>query len=108
MEITREKLEGAMQYLAETDEEWARLKSNVEAKDYARKSIRAEIKLEKKGSNNLRLDIAEASSEYQNACKDKTDAMYDFLVVDARRKRAQLTIEVWRSLNAARNKGNIS
>ena len=105
--ITDDKMESALEYLATTDKSWAQAKAAVEAMNYARKSIRAEIKLEKEGANNMREDIAEASETYKKACRDHTDAIYEFALIDARRKSAELRIEVWRSQNASRRRGNL-
>lgn len=107
MMITEEQAESALNYLAKTDQEWAEAKARVQATDYLRKSTRAEIKLEKEAANNVRLDIAEASDTYRRVCGDHVDAIQAFALIDARRKSAELRIEVWRSENAARRRGNV-
>ena len=97
-------MESAMEYLAETDREFALEKAELARSEIARKKVRARVFLTSEGSVAVRQakaevheDVGEADDRYI-----KTIELYE--VVKARRERAELVIEVWRSLNANRRK----
>jgi len=98
----------ALKYLAETDKEYALAITRVKAMEYKIKTIKAVAYLEAKGTGLDKKAISESSVEYIQFTKDYESTVYDKELVSARRKRAELTIEVWRSLNANRRQGNIT
>ena len=105
---SQHKAEKALHYLADTDEPFASAKSWSLASDKLRKATRARIylgcALKTDGQRN---NYAESHDDYLKSVQDWQDAMYDFELLKAKRTRAELTIEFFRSLNSARNKGNI-
>lgn len=105
-EITQERMEAALQYLIDTDFEYAELDGavkNAENKADLSKQI-AYVRAE--GSNiKEREAVAGTSTAYQNALDEHTAAYIAFKKVKAKRDTAQAVIDVWRSLNAARRQG---
>jgi len=93
--------------LAQTDEKYARLTAAVKALDHKRRVIRAIALLETSGTVAEREALATASKEYQAFIKEYENTIADREILAAKRKRAELTIDVWRSLNSARSKGQI-
>ena len=103
-EITQDRMESAMEYLAETDKDYALEKSELERSEIARKRARAKVFLTADGTVAERQAKAEMAQEAQDADDRyvKTIEMYETL--KARRERAMIVIDVWRSLNASRRK----
>ncbi len=97
----------ALNYLASTDEAEANAKALVKAVDEGRKIIKAQVFLAAKGTAAERTEIAYASPEYQAQIERQQDATADHALLHTKRKRAELMIEVWRSTNANRRKGNV-
>jgi alpha-galactosidase len=103
-EITQERMEQAMTYLAQTDHEYAEQKAELERSEIFRKRTRATVFLTVDGT------VAErqAKAEIHNNVTDSDDRYIQcvklFETLKARRERAEIVIDVWRSLNAARRK----
>ena len=105
-----EQAEKALKYLAQTEAEYARLKASHQAEDKRRKIVRASCFLDLKdvvGTIAERNQAAEVHTDYGQAVDDWQEAMEAFYLIDVKRKRAELTIEMFRSTNSARKKGNI-
>ena len=105
--ISSQRLEKAMTFLAETDEEAAELKTDVERQDYRRKHVRAQLIAHGDGAMELRKAQAESSNEYKIATGDWLEAMSNYQKLANKRQTEMLVIEVWRSLNASRRQGAI-
>ena len=103
-EINETRMESAMRFLAESDQDFAQEKVQVERSEILRKRIRARIFLASTGTVVERQARAEIDAESEQADDDycKTIAAYELL--KARRQRAELVIDVWRSLEASRRK----
>ncbi len=100
--------EKALEYLAESEEEWARYKGMLKFQSERLKACIARLSNESTQiTEAARKRDAEARSEYQNEIDDSTEIAIDFYHLDAKRKRAELTIEMFRSTNAAQKRGNI-
>lgn len=99
----------AIHYLAETDEQAALAKANVSYLDEKKKSIKAIHFLEAEGANGVREQKAYASDDYKAYIEEYKDAVYAFETLKNKRLRAQLTIDLFRSLNANRRQagGNL-
>jgi hypothetical protein len=105
-ELTQERMEAALQYLIDTDYEYAALDGGV--KDSENKADLAQqiAYVRSEGANiKEREAIAATSPAYQNALDEHTSAYIAFKKVKAKRDTAQTVIDVWRSLNAARRQG---
>ena len=100
--IDEQKLERAMNYLAETDETCAELKANVARTDYLAKVAEALAFNLCEGSNDVRKNEARVAAPVREAWEAHFSAMKAYEVVRARRERAILTIEVWRTISANR------
>lgn len=101
-----ERVSGALQYLASTDEECAGLKAAVKAEEYMLKHFKAKAMAASASKSIAAKETdALASEAYANAVEQYRDTIAEYETVAARRQRAILTIEVWRSLNANRRQG---
>jgi roadblock/LC7 domain-containing protein len=97
----------ALAFMAESDEEYAVLVGRVKATEHLMKVAKAQAFLDAQGTMAEKEARALVSIEYADATDEHHDAVIAKETILAKRKRAELMIEVWRSLNSARNKGNI-
>ena len=96
----------ALDFLASTDEEFAGLKGNMRRCEYLLKHYKAVAQIDSGEKTAAGKEMqAYASDEYLAAVDALHDAIVDYETVSAKRQRAVLTIEVWRSLNSARKQG---
>ena len=109
MIITDEKTQQSLDYLASTDEKLAKLKARMKGLDHAIKVLKADIFLQEKGkgTDSDRKAKAEVHSDVISMYEELHDAFADVEIIEAKRKRAELNIEVWRTEQANRRKGNI-
>jgi hypothetical protein len=103
--ITEDRLQKALTYLAETDEELAQLKANVERAEYLKKRVRSAMFLSASGPVEERKAKAEVSQEVENIEHDYTRALVAYEHIAAKRKTEALIVDVWRSINANRRQG---
>lgn len=110
MMITEDRLQKALHYLAETDEPHAQAKALMKGLEKQEKTVKARAFIEAKGQGGVaeREAIAVTSKEYTDWNGRYEDSIMDYEVLNNKRLREQLVIEVWRSLNSSRNKGNIT
>jgi len=104
---TEDDVSRALAYLASTDAEHGRLIGRVRGLEHQRKTIKGLAYLEADGTVQAREASAYSSLTYRAWVEDYENAWADSATIQAKRKRAELTIDVWRSLNAGRRKGNI-
>ena len=106
--IDQDKMEAAMTYLAQTDIEFAEAKAAAELGEIRRKRCRSRILLTTVGTVVERQAQAEVHQDVIDAdmgwIKDYTRCE----TLKAKRQRAELVVEVWRSLNASMRRGNIT
>lgn len=100
--ISESQVDAAMHYLAETDEPHAKAKSLAKGREHALKTIRAQAFLDAAGGVGEREQIAYASHAYRAAVDRYTEAVYELEILENKRLRAQLTIDLWRTLEASR------
>lgn len=100
--ISREKLESALMLLAETDDEFANEKAQLERSAILCKRVRARIFLTSTGTVAERQAQAEISADAEQADDDycKTIALFESL--KARRERAEIIVRVFQTLEATR------
>ena len=103
--IDEARIERALQFLAETDRDYALAKTEVEATSILAKKARARIFLTGEGSVEARKAEAETHPEVAKADDQYIAALLAFEKLKAQRERAELVIEVWRTLEASRRKG---
>lgn len=95
----------ALKYLAETDELYARQTAHVKALEFQVKTIKALEYLDSEGTIAEREAKSCSSTAYRAFIEDYENAVASRETSAAKRKRAELIIEVWRSINANRRQG---
>jgi len=102
------KAEKALDYLAETEAEYARLKALVKYAPDRLKMYLAALMLEsEEKSATAKKTTAEAHPEYEQTVDSFETISKEFFEIDEKRKRANMTIEMFRSVNSSLKKGNI-
>ena len=97
----------ALEYLAQTDEQLAAELGFVEACKHGVKVARSMAFLEAAGTVAEREAKAETSADVVEKSDELIRAVTDYETTKTKRKRAELVIEVWRSLNANQRRGNV-
>ena len=100
--IDESTLERAMDYLSDTDVECAALKADVHRSEYLAKVAEALAFQLAEGSIEAKKAEAKRVTTVQDAWEKHFSAMQAYEIVRAKRERAVLTVEVWRSMNANR------
>jgi hypothetical protein len=103
-EVTQDRMESALEYLAETDREYAIEKAELERSEINRKRVRARIFLTTDGTVAERQARAETHEDAQAADDRLIETIQKYETLKARRERAEIVIDVWRSINANRRK----
>jgi len=103
--ITLERMESAMEFLADSDEVYAQEKMELERADITRKRVRARVFMTSDGTVAERNAIAETSPDTIAEDDRYIACVKAFETVRAKRQRAELVIEVWRSINASQRRG---
>lgn len=104
---TEKDISKALDYLASTDEEEANARASVKALEERKKTIKAVAFLDADGAQGERMEKAYASEEYKLFIEQYENKIADHAFLSNKRKRAELTIEVWRSINANQRRGNV-
>ena len=99
--------EVALNYLVNTDEEFARAKTLSDALYEQKKTIQAIQFLNATGSAADKTQQALASQEYQEHLGMIKDAQIEFETLRNKRLTKMSIIDMWRSVQSAMNKGNI-
>lgn len=100
--------EKALDYLHESEPEYARLKAMHKAEEKRLDIVKASKILDsQESSQGLREQDAKASEDYREAVAIWEDTLENFYLIEAKRKRAELTIEMYRSVNSAQKRGNM-
>lgn len=94
----------AMDYLAETDSEYAMEKATVERTEILRKRARARVFLTSDGTVAERQAKAETHEDVAASDDEYIAAVKAYEELRARRQRAELLIDVFRTLEASRRK----
>lgn len=103
-DITLEKVEAAMQFLAENDEPYAIAVADLESCDIRRKRVRARVFIESEGTVAERNAEAEVNPDTEAADDAYASALLRKETLKAKRQRAELVIDLWRTLEASRRK----
>ena len=108
--IDAKRVETALVKRAESDEEHAKLKVQVDWLDWQRKHKKG-IFITQKCSDNLSFGVREqkwyASEENLKHINEQKDTLEKFLKLDNMRKHELIVIDLFRTLEASRRKGNI-
>jgi len=105
--IPYERVEQALQYLAETDVREAEYKAEVESAKRAMDEIFKTIAAASDGTVLQKEAKAGNSEQYKEAKVRYIESIGNHGAVKNERHRNELIIDVWRSINSARNKGQI-
>ena len=108
--ISEDRLEKALIYRAESDEEHAKLKTLVENLDWKKKKLKGSF-ITQKCSDNLSLGVRSekwyASEEYGKFIEEHQEVFEKFNIMDNKRKTEGIIIDLFRTLEASRRKNNI-
>lgn len=106
MSLPDEKqVERALRYLEESEEAYARAMARKEKMESALKVARDIAFLEADGTVAERQARAGISAAYRSAVDEMEEAYVQAEILKAKRQRAILTLEIWRSLNSNRRAG---
>jgi hypothetical protein len=97
----------ALKYLESTDESCANARAFQLYLESKEKTILAMTILESTGTVSEREARARTSATYLEWLEQYREAVADYELQRNKRKRAELTIEVWRSTNANQRRGNV-
>jgi hypothetical protein len=106
--ITEHDMFQSLTYLGATDEDYARAKAHLEFCRYKIKHHHAMAYLEAAGSTVAdRQANAECHEDYRQAIRDFRGATYDYEHLRSKRKHAELTIDLFRTLESSRRAGHV-
>lgn len=105
--IAEDRLQKSLKYLAETDESAAKAKAYMLGLEKQEKSILGIEYLKTTGTVGERDAEARNSTAYTKWREDYENAVADFELLRNKRATEALIVEVWRSENANRRRGNI-
>lgn len=99
------RVDRAFNYLAESDEPWARACATLEAAEMAQKQEREIAFLEAEGTQAERAARANSAGRVKLAAKAVETATYEKELLKARRATALVCIDIWRTLESSRRRG---
>ena len=105
--ITDKEVERAIRYLEQTDLEVADWKVAVMRAEHLVEVTESTVYRAAEGSIEDRKRYAKASPEVMVKQEELFRAVREHEVIRAKRKRAELMVELWRTLSANRRQGNI-
>lgn len=105
--VTDKRVEKALEFLAESDEECALLKAEVGRTEHMAKVAEAMAFKYATGNNEERKAEARINDSVQEKWEVHFKAIGAYESVRAKRERASITIDLWRSLQANRRMGHI-
>lgn len=97
-------MENSLNFLAQTDEAYAEGKMELERSEILRKRVRSRIFMTGSGTVAERQAQAECHQDAVEADSDYVLRVGAFETLKAKRQRAELVIEVFRTLEASRRK----
>jgi len=108
-EVTKTRMENALHFLATSDETEAQLHSLYESNKNKTRAKFDTVAAYSEGGNEAKRNAAAYEHEdYKSAKAAELLALTEWCALKNRRSTANMLIDVWRSLNAARNKGQIT
>jgi len=100
--------EKAIEYLRTSEDEYARLKGLLKVQpDRIKVVVAKEIMESPESSQAAKKAWAEAGEKYSKALDEYQGIVDMFELINAKRRRAELMIEMYRSVNSAMKRGNI-
>ena len=109
MLITEKRLEEALKYISHTDEDSGRLDGLCKGLKRKEKIVFAQAFLNAQGGSVAEREAkARTSQEYRSFEMNYEEKEVEKDILQVKRLTEFTVIEVWRSLNSSRNKGNIT
>jgi len=106
--INTASMEKALNFLAESELQWSELRASKDIEHKRAEIVLASGIIDSPSSSQAGKKVdSMVSTEYKKAIEDYNLVLEAFYLIDAQRKRAEITIDVWRSINSSRNKGQI-
>ena len=107
--ITNEQMEKALSYLAESEEEWANLKASKDLESKRLEITLASGIIDSNNSTQAGKKVDSLNSQaYKDVIEDMQTMLEAFYLIDAKRKRAEILIDTWRTLEASRRRGVVT
>jgi hypothetical protein len=103
-QVMDDRVESALEYLVDTDEEYARNNAYVKMAPYYLKLIKATHFLDAAGTVAERESIAFSSEEYKSWLQTLQDATVKLEIMEAKRESAQREVDIWRTISANQRK----
>ena len=107
MKVTMEVVEQDLQFLATTDKRYAELKAGLEHIKNTTKSVKGSFIVDSKESVAKASEAFYASKIFIDSQKRTHELNKEFHILETKRQSAIMRIDVWRTLEATRRKGNI-
>jgi hypothetical protein len=105
--IDESRVEGAVEFLRDTAKQYGQARGYMAFAEGNLRRIKSLELLAAEGSLGEREAKAYASPRYLEALQDLQNATAEYETLRARRESAAITVDVWRSQNAARRQGAI-
>lgn len=107
--ISNENMEKALQYLAESEQEWSELKASKDLESKRLEIILASGIIDSNSDTQAGKKVDSLNSEeYKETVEMYQQLLESFYFIDAKRKRAEITIDTWRTIEASRRRGTIT
>lgn len=106
-EINEALVDKAVDYLEESEDEFAAAVGRRAVADDLQKIAESQEFLVATGNNEERKATAKTSERYRNAVKETEDAYTHESLMRAKRLRAETIIDLWRTKEASRRRGNV-
>lgn len=100
--ITQERMEDALQFLSETDEPCAALRTDMERAEYRAKRTKSAVFKLSDGSVAERNALADTHTDTDVAYEEYFKAMREYEAMKNKRATESIVFEAWRSLNSNR------
>ena len=105
--FTLARVEKGVMLLADTEEEYAELKANKDMQSKKLEVVLASLVMKSnEKTHSMSVEWAKTQQEYIETLQKLENMLESYYLLDVKRHRAELTVEVWRSVNAARGRGN--
>jgi|TARA_B100001059_G_C17799919_1_gene565502 hypothetical protein len=107
--ITQERLEQALKFLSETDEQHAKLTAGVDYLKDLSKNMKGKfiVNCETEKSVSMKEHAWYASDHYKNHIDEKRALVEEATKLENNRSKENLIIDVWRTLEASRRNAKV-
>ena len=107
MKVTMQTVEQDLDFLAKTDVRYAELKAGLEHIKNTTKSVKGAFITESGESVAKSSEAFYAATDYVETQKKTHELNKEFHTLETKRNSAIMRIDVWRTLEATRRKGNV-